>query len=169
MSSITPHITRATGNGGFEKIVINHPAAEGEIYLYGAHLTHWKPAGAEAVLWMSPQAIFEAGKPIRGGVPICLPWFGPHAAAKEAPSHGLVRIKNWQLVDTNESELGVTVRLRTHVTATDSPHWTHPFTADFAVTFGKSLTMSLAVTNTGENAFEFTEALHTYFRVRDVR
>lgn len=163
-------ITKTTGNGGLEKIVISHPAAEGEIYLHGAHVTHWKPAGAEAVIWMSPQAFFKPGVPIRGGVPICLPWFGPHpAAGAAAPAHGLVRTKAWELVDTNESPLGVSVRLRTTITADENPHWTHPIAAEFTATFGRTFSMTLAVTNTGENAFDFTEALHTYFRVHDVR
>ncbi|MDB5326764.1 MAG: D-hexose-6-phosphate mutarotase [Phycisphaerales bacterium] len=162
-------ITRTRGNGGLEKIVINHPAAEGEIYLYGAYVTHWKPAGAEPVLWMSPQAIFKEGTPIRGGVPICLPWFGPHPASKEAPSHGLVRTRNWDLVNVTEDANGVTVKLRLDIPADLSPYWTHAFTAEFTVHFGKTFTMTLAVTNDSGTAFQFNEALHTYFRVRDVR
>ena len=164
-SSITP--TR--GNGGLAKIVIDHPAAEGEVYLHGAHVTHWKPAGAEPVLWMSPRAVFENGKAIRGGVPICLPWFGPHPASPDAPAHGVVRTRAWELVETKEDDAGVGVTLRADVSATDSPHWTHPFTATFTVHFGRTLSMTLAVTNTGPAAFDFSEALHTYFRVRDVR
>ena len=162
-------ITPTRGNGGLDKIVITHPAAEGEIYLHGAHVTHWKPAGAEPVLWMSPKAVFEAGKAIRGGVPICLPWFGPHPASADAPAHGLVRTKAWELVDTDESADGVTVTLRTRVGEADSPHWTHRFTATFTVHFGRTFAMTLVVENTGSQAFDFSEALHTYFRVRDVR
>lgn len=163
-------IIHARGNGGLDKIVIDHPLAEGEIYLHGAHVTHWNPAGAEAVLWMSPKAVFKEGQPIRGGVPICLPWFGPHpAGAADAPAHGLVRTRAWELIDVLEDSSGVTVRLRLDIPADASPHWTHAFTAEFTVHFGLTLTMTLGVTNDGPNAFKFDEALHTYFRVRDVR
>ena len=162
-------ITQTVGNGGLEKIVITHPTADGEIYLYGAHVTHWKPAGAEPVLWMSPQAIFKSGTPIRGGVPICLPWFGPHPASNDAPSHGLVRTRPWDLVNVTEDASGVTVKLRLDIAADASPSWTHAFTAEFTAHFGKTFTMTLAVTNNSGAAFQFSEALHTYFRVRNVR
>lgn len=166
-------ITHARGNGGLEKIVVDHPQAEGEVYLHGAHVTHWQPRGAEAVLWMSPLAVFKDGTPIRGGVPVCLPWFGPHPAssgvATDAPAHGLVRTRAWELVSTDEDADGVSVRLRTEIAADASPHWTHAFTAEMSVYFGRTLAITLAVTNTGPQAFDFAEAVHTYFRVRDVR
>lgn len=162
-------ITQVAGNGGMEKIVVDHPLAEGEIYLHGAHVTHWKPAGAEPVLWMSPKAFFKAATPIRGGVPICLPWFGPHPVAKDAPSHGLVRTRPWELLDIVEDATGVAVKLRIDIPADITPYWIHPFTAEFTAHFGKTLKMTLAVTNDGASPFEFSEALHSYFRVRDVR
>ena len=85
------------GNGGLPKVRITSPAAVGEMYLHGAHVTSWKPRGGEEVLFVSSQSHWEHGRAIRGGVPVCFPWFGDKAGDTNAPAHGLVRTKAWQL------------------------------------------------------------------------
>jgi glucose-6-phosphate 1-epimerase len=64
------------GNGGLPKVRITSPATVGEMYLHGAHVTSWKPRGREEVLFVSSQSHWEQGRAIRGGVPVCFPWFG---------------------------------------------------------------------------------------------
>jgi len=166
-SQLSPHARIFTGQGGLPKIVVDHPHAVGEIYLHGAHVTHWQPHGHEPIFHMSPNAVFAEDKPIRGGIPICLPWFGPKAGDAGAPSHGFVRTRAWTPVGASEDPHGATVRLRLDVPADASPHWKAPFTAELAVSFGHSLAVVLKVTNTGAAPLKFEEALHTYYRVGD--
>src|ERR1700760_2802469 len=85
------------GNGDLPKVRISSPVAEGEMYLHGAHVTSWKPAGTGEVLFLSPDSLFADGRAIRGGVPVCFPWFGDKAGDPHAPAHGFVRTKSWQL------------------------------------------------------------------------
>src|SRR5262252_2446072 len=85
------------GNGGLPKVHITAPECSGEIYLHGAHITSWKPSGAEEVFFLSSQSRWENGRAIRGGVPICFPWFGDKADDPHAPAHGFVRTTAWQL------------------------------------------------------------------------
>ena len=79
------------GKGGLTRLAINTPAAAAEIYLHGAHVTQFNPRDQSPILFMSVMSHFQPGKPIRGGVPICFPWFGPKAADPKAPAHGFAR------------------------------------------------------------------------------
>src|SRR5450432_3825163 len=85
------------GNGGLTKLVVTSPKASAEIYLHGAHVTHFQPAGQKPVLWMSESSLFDASKPIRGGVPICFPWFGPRKDDPKSPAHGFARLREWKI------------------------------------------------------------------------
>ena len=85
------------GPGGLERLVLSASDGEALVYLQGAHVAHFQPKGEKPVLWMSAESRFEAGKPIRGGVPICFPWFGPKAGAPDAPLHGFARILPWSI------------------------------------------------------------------------
>src|SRR5580704_2380415 len=92
-----------TGNGGMPMVRVASPAAAGEMYLHGGHVTSWKPAGAQEVLFVSPHSLWADGHAIRGGVPICFPWFGDKAGDPHAPAHGFVRTKSWQLESIAQS------------------------------------------------------------------
>src|SRR5436309_3936684 len=94
-----------TGKNGFPCYRVSTPAGEAEIYRYGAQITHWQPRGHQPVLYLCKQTFFQAGKAIRGGVPVCFPWFGPRQGA---PSHGWARLQEWQIEPGND---GVTCRL----------------------------------------------------------
>src|SRR5262249_13882759 len=85
------------GNGGMPEVRITSPEVVGEIYLHGAHVHSWKPAGKEEVLFLSSQSRWEDNHAIRGGVPICFPWFGSKADDPRAPAHGFVRTAAWHL------------------------------------------------------------------------
>ncbi len=84
-------------SNGLTRVVVDGDHASGQLYLQGAHCTAWRPAGHEPVLWMSDKSNFALGKPIRGGVPICFPWFGPHSTKADAPAHGTARTTVWNL------------------------------------------------------------------------
>ncbi|WP_372717864.1 D-hexose-6-phosphate mutarotase [Novipirellula sp.] len=152
----------AEGNGGLVKVIVHTDRCDGEIYLHGAHITHFQPCGKSPVLWMSQESVFAEGKAIRGGVPICFPWFGPNASDPSAPGHGYARIRTWKLIAAENNEDGdVLLTLRNTI---------DDFELTYTVTFGRSLGMSLAVklSDQANATTSFEEALHTYLAVKDV-
>src|ERR1700688_4101296 len=87
----------AAGHGGLPIVRVSTKAATAEISLHGAQVTRWKPAGAEEVLFLSEKSYWDAGRAIRGGIPVCFPWFGDKPDDSDAPKHGFVRTKEWRL------------------------------------------------------------------------
>jgi len=139
------------------------------IALQGAHIATFQPRGEEPVIWLSPQAKFAPGKSIRGGVPICWPWFGPHPADSKLPGHGFARTVPWELLETKALEDGATfLRFALIETDTTRAQWPHPATVQLEVTVGKALRVELVTTNTGAAPFELGEALHTYLHISDL-
>src|SRR5580700_1959962 len=108
-----PSTSVVVGNGGLSKVLVTSAEAEGEIYLHGAHITSWKPAGKGEVLFLSSKSLWKDGHAIRGGVPICFPWFGAKADDPSAPAHGFVRTKEWQLESTVHADEGTIVSMFT--------------------------------------------------------
>jgi glucose-6-phosphate 1-epimerase len=159
----------APGNGGLPKVRVTHAHAKGEIYLHGAHVTSWKPRGAEEVLYVSPRARWETGRAIRGGVPICFPWFGANAGDPSAPAHGFVRLKAWQLQSIRQVSGSVCVSMFTEDDEGTQKWWPAGFRLLHRVTFGAELTMELILTNAGATSLRFEEALHTYLAVGQVQ
>jgi len=159
------------GNGGLTRLVITSPQAAAEIYLHGAHVTRFEPAGQRPVLWMSRRSWFEPGKPIRGGVPICFPWFGPKPNDPAAPTHGLVRLRQWTIESVrHDSAAGAVIAtLSFRSDASTRAFWPGDFLIRHIVTVGPSLQMRLEVTNTSTQSIRFDEALHTYLAVGDIR
>ena len=158
------------GRGGLPKIQIQGQSAEAEIYLHGAQITSWQPVGTGEVLFLSERSHWQDGKAIRGGIPICFPWFRAKADDPKAPSHGFVRTRQWRLGSlsaANEEE--VCARLSTGSDDRSRKWWPFEFRVEYAITVGKRLRLELTVTNTGDQNFRFEEALHTYFLVGDVR
>jgi glucose-6-phosphate 1-epimerase len=156
------------GNGGLQKVRVASPNATGEVYLHGAHITSWKPAGREEVLFLSSQSRWEDGHAIRGGVPICFPWFGSKTDDPKAPAHGFVRTKTWQLESIAQAENGVRVSMFTESDEDTKRWWPADFHLAYHVTFGSELRLELVVTNTGNTSFCFEEALHAYHRVENI-
>jgi glucose-6-phosphate 1-epimerase len=156
------------GNGGLPCVRITRGETSGEIYLHGAHVTSWKPRGAEEVLFVSSRSRWEDGRAIRGGVPICFPWFADKADDSSAPAHGFVRTRAWQLDSIAQSGGAVTVSMSTRSDGSTKRWWPADFHLVYRVTFGSELSVGLVVTNTGATAARFEEALHTYFRVGQI-
>ena len=139
------------------------------IALQGTHVATFQPRGEEPVICLSPQAKFAPGKSIRGGVPICWPWFGPHKTESKFPGHGFARTVPWDVLETKALPDGATF-LRFGLVESDATRtqWPHASTVQLEVTVGKALRVELVTTNTGDSAFELSEALHTYFQISDV-
>jgi glucose-6-phosphate 1-epimerase len=156
------------GNGGLPKVTVTAADAAGEMYLLGAAVTSWRPRGREEVLFVSAASKWEEGKAIRGGVPICCPWFGGKADDPKAPAHGFVRAKAWRLESITQKGGAVTVSMSTASDEGTKKLWPWDFRLVHRATFGAELIMELEMTNTGAAEMRFEEALHTYFRVGDI-
>lgn len=141
---------------GFEPLHIKNSQATATIYRHGAHVAAFQPTGQRPVLFMSAKSWFEPNKPIRGGVPVIFPWFGPHATDTTQPAHGLARLSDWDL--TSHDDHGVTLLKELAGCR-----------LTYRVRVGAALEMNLEVHNGTATPFRFEEALHTYFAVSDCR
>jgi len=155
------------GKGNLPRLALTSPNGDtAELYLHGAHLTAYTPAGDQPVLFLSSASHFTTNQPIRGGVPVCFPAFADNAP-EPMPKHGFARTTPWQLqsIETKGDAVVATLGL-SHSDQTNSL-WPHPFTARFTVTVGPTLEMALTISNPSREKLTFEEALHTYFRVGD--
>ena len=164
------------GKVGFERVGelaavrVTTPFASATVALQGAHVMTWQPVGQAPVIWVSKLAKYAPGKSIRGGVPVCWPWFGPHASDSTFPGHGFARTVPWALIATKLLPDG-RVRLEFELTQTEATRaqWPHASTVRNIITVGEELEVELVTTNTGKTPFQLGQALHTYFVVGDVR
>lgn len=155
-------------------LVLEGPGGTARIALYGATVLSFVPnkgpSAGRDLLWLSPTTASGGGKPIRGGVPVCGPWFGPHPSLASAPTHGLFRLRPWELVRVERLEDGsLRAELSVSVPPARELGWPHSAHASFSLTVGETLSLELSVRNTGFSPFVLTEALHTYFSVSDVK
>lgn len=158
------------GQGGLARMAVTAAGGAAHVYLHGAHVTHWQPAGQAPVLWLGRKSWFEPGKPIRGGVPICFPWFGQHPDDPNKPLHGFVRLAEWDVLSViRQGERGLTATLGTKGSAETEHHTACPFELRYTVTVDEALVLTLEARNVGHEPLTVTEALHSYFCVADVR
>lgn len=154
------------GPGGLTIAEISNEAATASIALQGAHVLSFQPHGQQPVLWVSSDSYFAAGKPIRGGIPVCWPWFANHPTDPGKPAHGFARISQWNILGSEVISAGVTrLRLGLTDTAATLALWPHPFQLELTVTVGSALQVELLIRNPGETAFTCTDALHSYFSI----
>jgi glucose-6-phosphate 1-epimerase len=150
-------------------ITVSNKYADADICLYGAHVTSFRPHRAMEILWMSPDSSFEVGKPIRGGIPVCFPWFGPHQTDPEKPQHGFARLMYWDVVKTESGATGeTTVVLQLRSSEETKTYWPHEFRAEMTIVVGKTLEVKLKVTNPSDEPLEYTCALHSYYSLSDI-
>ena len=167
---IPGQVTFKDGPGGLAIVEVTNSHATATIALQGAHLMTWTPRGQKPVIWLSPAAKFAPGKSIRGGVPICWPWFGPHAKEASWPGHGFARTVPWDVVETQSMRDGST-SLIFRLTESDatSAQWPHATPVDIRMVVGAALEIDLVTQNTGKSPVTVGDALHTYFEVGDIR
>ena len=159
----------STGKGGIPVIDIKNQYGSAIISLQGAHVLSWIPQGEEDVIWLSEDAKFAPGKSVRGGIPVCWPWFGAHETSSDFPAHGFARTTPWEVVCMETLKDG-----RTRITFTTEPQpdnehmWPPQTTVIYQLTIGKKLQMELVTQNNGAEPVTIGQALHTYFRIGDV-
>ena len=150
-------------------ITISNKFADAEVCLYGGHITNFKPHKTMEILWMSPESNFQEGIPIRGGIPVCFPWFGPHKTDPSMPQHGFARLKQWNVIETSTFPSGETMlRLQLCSSPQTKNYWNYDFCAEMKIIVGKNLTATLQVSNTSATEFEYTCALHSYFSLSSI-
>lgn len=136
-----------------------------QLTLQGAQLVSWRPAGDE-VLYSSALTSPEPGTPIRGGIPICLPWFGPHARLGSAAMHGHARLREWRLIDSVEQKSHWALSLGLSHEPDDI--WPDPYHAEAHFDIGADLAMRVTLTHLGERPRQYAIGFHSYFAVRDI-
>jgi len=169
---LPPSVRLVTGRGGLPRLDVVTPLAEAHVYLHGAHVAHYARAGRAPVLFESARAWFEPGKPIRGGVPVIFPWFGPHADGSAMPAHGFARTRGWELESAAEENGEVILVLLLGPDETAQTLWPEggdAWSLRHRIRVGETLTMDLEISNGGVAPIRLEEALHTYFKVSDVR
>lgn len=147
-----------------EIIRVQHPKASAAVALHGGHLISFRPTGQEEVIWMSKQTPFDGKAALRGGIPICWPWFGRIGE----PSHGFARQSLWKLDEQHEHEHGVTLVLSLKSTQQTHAIWPHSFALRLRFEIGEQLHVALEATNTDQRPFTFSGALHSYFNIQDI-
>lgn len=145
---------------GFPVYLIDHARCRARVALHGAHVMEWQPSSApKPVLYLSPKAVFQEGKAIRGGIPICWPWFNASPDGLSGPSHGVARTQFWELVSVDEDEGGVTLVMTLEHDC---------LTATATISLGEKLTVALDTRNVGKEASKVSGALHTYLSIDEI-
>lgn len=153
--------------------------AELVIARQGAQVLRYRQGDEPPVVWLSEEALFHTGKSVRGGIPVCWPWFGnlqrnPQAVqamyhGTEAPAHGLARTREWQSAGIEATENGVRMRLHLPQAEGELPGWPHPMRLTLTVDLAHDLRLTLTSHNLGQDDVTFSQALHSYLAVSDVR
>lgn len=153
------------GNGDLPKLEIKTAWSTAEIYMHGAHVTHFQKKDEPPLLFMSQLSRFNEGTPIRGGIPLIFPWFG---SREGHPAHGFARIQSWELREVAPLPSGA-VKLRLYLPDPPAANAYPKFALEYIVTVGKTLAAELIVTNqSADQNFTFENCLHTYFNVGDI-
>lgn len=166
--AIAGQLEFAAEKNGMAIARISNGHAQSAIALQGAHVMAFRPNGEQPVIWMSPAAKLAPGKSIRGGAPVCWPWFGAHTAESSFPSHGFARTVPWQVAASEALPDGSTrIVFELPQSSIPAAQWPHACRVRLVVTVGKALMLELITENTGNAPFEIGEALHTYFAISD--
>jgi glucose-6-phosphate 1-epimerase len=145
---------------------IKHTAVEAKVSLYGGQVLSWRPDGEKEVFWLSKDSAFEQGKAIRGGIPLCWPWFGAHPNDNDqtAGNHGFARTQQWQVDNIDIIEQGVEVTLSWQGKAMNEL-WPNACQLKQVLFFGRTFKQTLHITNLSDVDAYYTGALHSYFSV----
>jgi D-hexose-6-phosphate mutarotase len=154
-------------DGSLPVLVIDNALSRTVVAPQGAHVLSFVPTGRQDMLWQSPKAVMAKGQPIRAGIPLCLPWFGP--SPKGYPMHGFARLLPWAIEDVETLADGATRLLMSLSDAASSREmWPHAFTFALEIVAGRNLKLTLSASNAGPDDARFEFAFHTYFNVGEV-
>lgn len=168
--AIADRLNFVEGPGGLVQAHVRNIHAEAVVSVYAGQVLSYQPMGdPDDLLFVSEAAYYSAGKAIKGGVPICWPWFGPDPEGLGRPSHGFVRNRQWEFMTASVLDDNA-MRLVLGLESSDETRaiWPNDFALRIEITVGRSLRLELKTTNKGDKPFDLTQALHSYFRVGDI-
>jgi len=157
------------GHGGLDFVEVENELGRATIALQGGHVVDYQASGKRPLLWLSKAARFAPGKSIRGGIPVCWPWFGPHPSEPNAPAHGFARTTLWTPVETASLPDGGTRLVLALSGSTQRVTATDDLDVRLTLEVGRDLLLELETLNQGNESYRLTQALHTYFLIGDVR
>ncbi len=157
-----------TGEAGLPIASIASRFGTCEVSLYGGHVLNYRPTGHGPVLFLSKRSCYEPGRPIRGGIPVCWPWFGPNPEDTSKPMHGVARINQWTLRSTEYSNDVTELQLALTDSELTRRLWPFAFELSLRIRLDQKLTLELTTENRDVQPFTFTQAFHPYFLVRDI-
>ncbi|WP_339330187.1 D-hexose-6-phosphate mutarotase [Aeromonas hydrophila] len=165
--SLTAHCTLSHHPAGQPLLTVDNGYAKAEISLFGAHVLSYQRHDEPASIWLSDKAVLDGSKPIRGGIPLCWPWFGPAPArvGSGKPSHGFARTSLWTLDGVSDHGDGTLVHLSLRDNEATRQLWPHAFELELDVLVGKELALVLTTRNTGKAPLVYSGALHTYLQI----
>lgn len=155
-------------SNGFEYLEVQNKVAKAKIALQGAHIFEYTKIGQKPVLWLSKVSEFKSGTAIRGGVPLCWPWFGMNKTEINMPQHGFIRTMIWQLLESTETDECTELTLVLCSSAETMALWPHKFELRYTIKITNKLTLELITKNCDIEAFTITQALHTYFNISNI-
>lgn len=159
--------TTISTQGSIQILKIDNQFAQAEIALFGGHLLSFKPKHDNRErLWVSQNAVLDGKKAIRGGIPICWPWFGDHKEPQYS-AHGYVRNQKWTIVNSQEIDAGTQIILKPNTCMGEG--FSGNVELQLIVVVGKTLSIQLITKNVGDTEISYNCALHSYFSVSDIK
>lgn len=157
------------GPGQLPQCELTGPGGRARIALQGAQVLAYEPSGQSDLLWLSPRARFEPGRAIRGGIPVCWPWFGDHPEDRALPAHGFARTALWQVRSSFAGDDTTQLTLGLSDSGASRALWPAAFELELTIELGDALHLSLTTRNTGAHSIQVSEALHSYIAVGDLQ
>ncbi|MEZ7492666.1 D-hexose-6-phosphate mutarotase [Pseudoalteromonas distincta] len=164
---LSPSVSIEQSESGLEFIKVASEKCDAKIFLQGGQITEFIPKNNKPLIWVSQEETYQEGVSIRGGIPICWPWFGAHAN-DGWPAHGFARTSVWQADEVHESDEQITVSLKLPMKLVNTTYWPHQCALKVEFILSDKLQVRLTTTNLGSVPFSFTQALHTYFPTSDI-
>jgi D-hexose-6-phosphate mutarotase len=158
------------GAGGFTFADLENNGSKATLCLHGAQITAFQPAEEEAVIWLSEKALYQKESSIRGGIPVCWPWFSGHPTDSTLPKHGFARFQDWQVVATSSEGSDTTIKLSLSDSAETRKLWAHKFEVDLTIKIiDHKLELVISTQNIESEPITIGAAFHPYFQVGDIR
>jgi len=164
---LSESVSLQTDNAGYQFIIIKHHLFDAAFAVHGAHLIHFQKKEQQPIIWLSKTAIYNDNKAIRGGVPICWPWFGAAGSAlgNDLPAHGFARTSKWSMPTVNELNEGIELEFRLTDNLQTQKIWPFNFELTLKATLTDQVKLELVSKNTGNMPFSYRGALHSYLNI----
>ena len=164
---LSPSVSIEHTESGLEFINVVSSLCSAKIFLQGGQITEFTPRGKQPLLWVSSHEAYKEGVSMRGGIPICWPWFGTHNN-EDWPAHGFTRTSLWQADEVNESDHEIIIGLKLPMKLVNTTYWPHHSALKVEFVLSDKLQVRLTTTNLGNTSFSFSQALHAYFPTSDI-